>query len=65
MASCLTDASGLEILLIQALTASDRLEYDQVGAHLATALDALRRESRRANQPESALHRLRAPERLD
>ena len=46
-----SDASALEILLVQALTTSDRLEYEQVGAHVATALDALQRESRRAPLP--------------
>jgi hypothetical protein len=55
LATCLTDASALEILLIEALTASDRLEYEQVGAHLATALDALRRETRRSVLSEATL----------
>ena len=41
------DAFALETLLVQALSTSDRLEYDAVGAHLATALEALRREAAR------------------
>ena len=59
------DASALEILLVQALIASDRLEYEQVGAHVATALDALRRESRRAAVPTRAARPGQRMERHD
>ncbi len=41
------DAAALEAMLVQALATSDRLDYDMVGAHVATALDALRREAAR------------------
>jgi hypothetical protein len=65
VATCPTDASTLEILLIQALTACDELEYDQVGAHVATALDALRRGSRPAALSGSTLRRLCTGELFD
>ncbi len=47
------DPPTLESLLIQALTCSDRLGYHQVGSHVATAIDALRREAARA-RPRAA-----------
>ncbi len=47
------DSPTLESLLIQALNGSDRLGYHQVGTHVATAIDALRREAMRAS-PRSA-----------
>ena len=60
MASYSFDAIALELLLTQALAASDQLEYEQVGAHLATALDALRREKRRAGRPARLFAQVRA-----
>lgn len=39
------DTLALEALLTEALAVSDRLEQDQVGAHIAMAVDALRREA--------------------
>jgi hypothetical protein len=59
------DAGALELLLVQALTTSDRLEYDQVGAHVATALDALRRENEREGRPGVANARGWFPARPD
>ncbi|TVV72629.1 hypothetical protein [Sphingomonas solaris] len=47
------DNPTLESLLIQALNGSDRLGYDQVAVHVATAIDALRREVTRS-RPRSA-----------
>lgn len=53
MATLPMDPPMLESLLIQALNGSDRLGYEQVGAHVATAIDALRREANRS-RPRSA-----------